>query len=166
MTESQQVSSRQQYLWYGVLIVLFAVACFMLFRMIRLNSEIAEYHHINTGLVARVDSLIGQMRKISPREDSRAILLSAYDIARMKDAGLQHPVQDLIADLRGRTDLIPYKSTLGGEMRFYPEDIYILTSQWSLAYFEDGHIAGSLFLKYRVQQSGKIEWSVIEASRR
>jgi hypothetical protein len=47
-------------------------------------------------------------------------------------------------------------------MNFYDDSkIWVLTKKWVLAYFEDGHIAGYLLLKYEVTESGKINWKTL-----
>jgi len=50
-------------------------------------------------------------------------------------------------------------------MRFFKDEIYVLTSKWVLAYFEDGHIAGKILLEYSVGDNGAISWQVIQAMR-
>lgn len=164
MEEESGYTARQNYIWFGALVILFAVAVFMLIRMIQLNSEISDYHRTNSLLVERVDSLVNQLGHLPPPKSQR-LLLSAYDIQQMKEKGLTNPVQDLITDLRMHPELIPYESVLGGEMRFFKDEIYVLTSKWVLAYFEDGHIAGKILLEYSVDENGAISWQVIQAMR-
>jgi len=41
---------------------------------------------------------------------------------------LSDPVQDIVSDLTKHGELIPYEGTLGGTMRFYDEEIWILNN--------------------------------------
>ncbi|MDF2839553.1 MAG: hypothetical protein K0Q99_324 [Clostridia bacterium] len=90
--------------------------------------------------------------------------LEEFEIEQLKKAGLKDPVRDIKLDLMTRKDLIPYKGVLGGTMGFFSEEhIYIISSKWAAAYFEDGHISGIMILKYSVQKDAKIRWSVIDS---
>jgi hypothetical protein len=108
----------------------------------------------NTRLVEQLDQ--------AHKAPAGAIELFAWDIQAMKKKGLADPVSQIIADLKRRRELIPYKGTLGGTMNFYDDGkIWILTKKWVLAYFEDGHVAGYLLLEYEVTQGGGITWKTI-----
>lgn len=77
--------------------------------------------------------------------------------------GLNNPVQDLRNDLISGPEIIGASPVLGGKMGFYFRDgIHILNKKWVLAYFEDGHMAGALLLRYEVEQNGFIIWEVID----
>lgn len=90
------------------------------------------------------------------------IELHSWDIEQMKRKGLKDPVKDIISDLRQHRELIPYKGSMGGIMKFYSESqIWILTKKWVLAYFEDGHNGGYLLLEYEVTKDGKIKWKTV-----
>ncbi len=92
--------------------------------------------------------------------------LQNFNIERLKEKGLTDPVRDIVADLRKHTELIPYEGVLGGQMGFYFDNkIWVLTDQWVLAYFEDGHAGGFLIAKYNVTAGGKIEWRRLAAHR-
>ncbi|MEO0100548.1 MAG: hypothetical protein ABIL04_06070 [candidate division WOR-3 bacterium] len=87
--------------------------------------------------------------------------LNRWEIEELKKKGLQDPVPEIIADLKRRQDLIPYKAILGGKMYFY--EVYVLSPRWVLASFEDGHIMGRMFLRYSVGNNGRISWRVIDS---
>lgn len=90
------------------------------------------------------------------------ILMSEFDLDRLKDRGLASPVDEIAASLIARRDLIPFSGVLGGTMAFrYPGE-WVITEKWVLALFEDGHISGRAFLEYSVTD-GKIEWQLIRA---
>jgi seryl-tRNA synthetase len=90
--------------------------------------------------------------------------LEEFEIEQLKQKGLKDPVKDLKLDLMKRKDLIPYKGVLGGTMNFYSEEnIYIISSKWAVAHFDDGHINGIILLEYKVQKDGKIRWYVVDS---
>lgn len=110
---------------------------------------------------ARIDSLeliISDLRKahgIPP-------LLDQQQINNLQKKGLENPVEELRNDLMKADVKIKRKGVLGGTMGFYmPEAIHILNEQWVMAYFEDGHVAGALFLKYDINE-GIINWEVLD----
>lgn len=89
-------------------------------------------------------------------------LLDQQQIKNLQRKGLENPVEDLRNDLMKADVKIKRKGVLGGTMGFYmPEAIHILNEQWVMAYFEDGHVAGALFLKYEVKE-GVINWEVLD----
>ena len=89
---------------------------------------------------------------------------SSYVIAELKEKGLADPVKDLRADLKRHPELIPHKGVLGGTMGFrFPDQIHVLSSQWVLAHFEDGHIGGQALLKFAVTDKGLISWKTVDS---
>lgn len=84
--------------------------------------------------------------------------LNYTDIERLKDCGLEDPVTDVAHDLKKHPEFIPYKAVLGGTMRFH--NVYVLTPQWVLANFDDGHIGGDMLLEYNVSE-GTISWRIV-----
>jgi hypothetical protein len=95
-----------------------------------------------------------------PREISP---LSQFETRLLRSRGLNDPVNDITNDLLRRTDLISEEGVLGGTMGFYsPDNIRILNSRWVFAYFEDGHVRGSMLLQYDVEQGGRIHWKVLD----
>lgn len=89
-------------------------------------------------------------------------LLDQQQIKSLQEKGLENPVEDLRNDLMKSDVKIMRKGVLGGTMGFYmPEAIHVLNEQWVMAYFEDGHVAGALFLKYEINE-GIINWAVLD----
>lgn len=86
------------------------------------------------------------------------------DVRGLQKQGLSQLEEALAADLMEHRELIPYKGVMGGTMGFYSKkDIYVLTSRWVLAAFEDGHIGGHMLLEYAVSPRGEIQWKVVSA---
>lgn len=75
-----------------------------------------------------------------------------------------HISERLKQDLLTRQDLIPFDGVLGGTMGFHTTDnMYLLSERWVFAQFDDGHIAGSMLLEYKVREDGSVAWEVLEA---
>ena len=110
------------------------------------------------------------------RNDSLAVLLQEMRIKHavppfldkvqveyLEKRGLNNPVADLRDDLIANPDLISKSGVLGGRMGFFFRDgIHILNHRWVFAYFEDGHIEGSMLLKYEIDEKGRISWDVLD----
>lgn len=90
--------------------------------------------------------------------------LSSREIAELRQKGLRNPVMDIKTDLMKHPGLIPYKGIMGGTMRFSSErEIYVISTKWVRAYFEDGHVSGWMVLEYQVSRNGQISWKVINS---
>jgi hypothetical protein len=110
------------------------------------------------------------------RNDSLAVLIQELRIKHavppfldkaqveyLEKMGLNNPVTDLRDDLIANPELISMAGVLGGRMGFFFRDgIHILNRRWVFAYFEDGHIEGSMLLKYEIGENGKINWEVLD----
>jgi hypothetical protein len=107
------------------------------------------------GEVERLTTRLGGMHPLGP---------SAFDLALLKDQGLEDPVADLIADLQQHPELIPHPGVLGGVMRWTSADeIRVLSRRWIYAVFDDGHIGGESLLQYDLRAEGQISWKVLES---
>ncbi len=120
-----------------------------------LTAQLDSFHN----LLIRKDSLLSQCQERSN------LLLSKWDTEQLRRQGLSNPVDDLKSDLISNKEIIQEEGVLGGEMQFYSKDkIYVLNDKWVLAYYEDGHNAGSMLLAYNVGKGGTINWDVIRAT--
>ncbi|MBS1271843.1 MAG: hypothetical protein MAGBODY4_00975 [Candidatus Marinimicrobia bacterium] len=146
-----------------VLGLLFIGSLFLLLHVNRLATQLEQIQSKHARLQQRVDSLQTIVRMPLNRDFNG--LLSQYDIRLLKQKGLVNPEEELIADLASRTELIPDKGVLGGTMHFYEDQIYVLSSKWVMAYYDDGHIAGQMLLEYLVEPGGEITWKVIDSYR-
>lgn len=125
----------------------------------------ADNHRLRTHRTEAGDQATTQLFAAVPREETGLDLLSPPEARALRAAGLSEPAADLRADLMRRADLIPVEPVLGGAMGFYdPAQIHILGDRWVVAGFEDGHIAGKLLLRYRVER-GTIHWDVLDVTR-
>ncbi len=63
--------------------------------------------------------------------------------------------------LRKRVELIPLKPTLGGKMEF--GRIEMISENWIIADYSDGHVEGSSIWKYKVAENGKVEFLLVNS---
>lgn len=108
-----------------------------------------------------IDSLNGVVSELRSFIPSLPFL-DEMQLNHLKSMGLENPVEDLRSNLLSRSDLIMQKSESGGRMDFYfPSAIHILNTRWAMAYFEDGHYAGSVLLKFSVHED-EVTWIVLD----
>jgi len=131
-------------------------------KIARLEERVVEIEEREASFIRRNDSLslllqeIRIVKAIPPFLDKRQV----EDLVRK---GLANPVEDLRSDLISDPDLIGTSAVLGGQMGFYFRDgIHILNKRWVFAYFEDGHLAGAMLLRYDIDEEGRIKWEVID----
>ena len=55
----------------------------------------------------------------------------------------------------------PVEGVLGGTMRWIYEESKVLTRNWALVYYEDGHIGGYALLKYTFDENDHVHWELI-----
>jgi hypothetical protein len=63
--------------------------------------------------------------------------------------------------LRKRVELIPLKPTLGGKMEF--GKIEMISENWIIADYSDGHVEGTSIWKYKVAENGKVEFLLVNS---
>lgn len=165
---------RERILWAGFTVVLLFVILLQLNRLKKETIEAARQVRIASQKQQRLkeninalNATVNDLKVLRQLELERYRknlgLISEDEIAYLKGKGLNHPVQDLIADLQKHSDIIPHKGALGGKMGFYsPENIHILGYNWAFAEFEDGHIWGNALLRYHVSNS-KISWQLLDS---
>ncbi len=89
--------------------------------------------------------------------------LDSRQIEDLQKKGLSDPLREIREDLAAGQGIIGSASVLGGTMGFYFMDgIHILNKKWVFAYFEDGHLAGAMLLRYDIDDDGDISWKVLD----
>ncbi len=152
-----------------MLVLLFIISVYLYIDLQDRNRQLSEAKMSISSLRAELDSLESiqyspdrtreQDERLSVRETSP---LTSFETRMLQQKGLANPVEDLKRDLLNRDDLIDHDGVLGGTMRFSsPDEIRILNSRWVLAFFEDGHIRGTMLLEYDVLREGEIDWKVL-----
>jgi len=158
---------------YSVFVILLVLSILLLILFISTSREldqlktkydktVKDCEKEREGL-AEQNKILDTSPSIRKNDMPNNINLHSRDIERLKKKGLSDPVQDIVSDLTKHEELIPYEGTLGGTMRFYDDEIWILNNKWVYAYFEDGHYGGYLLLEFNVADDGKINWNKIAA---
>lgn len=144
-----------------LLIIIQGIIIGVLLVFLVLNTYDSDSELSRHAQAAQIDSLKKLVDEIKEKGNLPPSL-DQQSIKYLKEKGLINPVEDLRNDLIKEGALIKRKGVLGGSMGFYlPEAIHVLNENWVMAYFEDGHIAGVLLLKFDVQ-NGEISWEVLD----
>jgi hypothetical protein len=99
----------------------------------------------------------------STTSDSGTHQLREADRQFLIEKGLHDPINDLVRDLMKHNELIPCEGVLGGTPGFYnPDGIKVLSKDYVIAEFDDGHIEGYIELTFKVS-NGTISWTVIQS---
>ncbi|MDO8549123.1 MAG: hypothetical protein Q7S39_03085, partial [Ignavibacteria bacterium] len=120
------------------------LAIIFLILFIQTNSELSQveikylktvenYYKEKTELIARNNNL-QRLLQIRKNDTPNNISLYSWNIERLREKGLSNPVQDIVSDLTKHSELIPYEGKLGGTMRFYDREIWVLNNKWVFAY--------------------------------
>ncbi len=160
--QSDAAVKRYEYLKLGIMGFLFIMSVLLLARTIYLDNQVGELRDRYNAVHSRLDSLRLELHQTAEAAESPHFL-GFHDLQILKNRGLSNPVNQLKSDLMNHPELIPHSGTHGGSMRFYRQHIYILTSRWAMAYFDDGHIAGYMLLSYEINTDGTIDWSVMDS---
>ena len=127
-----------------------------------LEHKLISTERILDDCIGRNDSLsllIHEMRISS----SLPPFLDRRQVDALVKRGLNDPVSQIRNALVNDPGLIISSSVLGGSMGFYYRDgIHILNERWVFAYFEDGHVAGAMLLRYDILNNGEIGWEVLD----
>jgi hypothetical protein len=150
-------------LWLAVTVVAILLSVVLLIRNAGQRADLQALSAERERLAAQVADLEIRCQEFDRRMQNQPGL-STWELDELKKKGLKQPAADLVADLQKHPELIPYKGVLGGTMAFgFQEKIHVLTDKYTLAYFEDGHVAGWMILEYSVAKGGKVFWRVIDS---
>lgn len=117
-------------------------------------------------LSAEADSLSTQLA------EQRQIIDSLQAVMKINGAAARSPIyfkrefdtipnpEAYIANaLERQKELIPLDAVLGGTMEF--RQVQILTEDWVLAVYDDGHIQGKSIFEYELQPDGNVRFSEV-----
>jgi hypothetical protein len=76
------------------------------------------------------------------------------------DAGISQPEIFIENSLRNHPELIPLDAVLGGTMMF--GNIDLLSKNWIIAEFDDGHVYGRAIYKYRLEQDTIVKFKLLD----
>lgn len=117
-------------------------------------------------LLTKVDSLKTKNDSLTKiltekKSDSNYWFDAEYDGDKLIEIGIKNPEEFVENTLREKTELIPLKATLGGTMNF--DKIQLLSREWLIADFSDGHIQGSALYKYKLNKKGQLEFELLNS---
>lgn len=84
---------------------------------------------------------------------------SDFDGEAFLDQGIKDPVFLIESSLREQPELIPLKAVLGGTMHF--GTIQLLSSEWLIADFDDGHIMGRAIYEYHLNKYKELDFKLL-----
>ena len=135
-----------------ILISLFVLSCTEFNRTENLIAEVDS-------LKIKNDSLAKVLNKQKP--ESNYWFDAQYDGIKLIENGISDPAELIENTLREKTELIPLKAVLGGTMNF--GKIQILSSEWLIAEFDDGHVRGRGIYKYMLNNNGELEFNLLNS---
>lgn len=114
-------------------------------RLDSLSRELAMYKHISDSLEALIE---------------KGDMASDYPIYFKKEFdSIEDPKDFISKSLKEKPGLIPLKPVVGGKMEF--RNVKILTEEWVLGVYDDGHIEGKSIYQYEMQPNGKLKFTHI-----
>lgn len=139
------------------------IICFLVLSCQKQGKNESLLEKENTLLKKKSDSL---KAKLEIAKEAIVTLQNSYDWyddefdnIDFKNKGIKDPKDFIVNELNKKTELIPMKPTLGGEMTF--GHIQLLGSKFLIAFYEDGHVEGKSIYSYKLNDSGKIDFKLV-----
>lgn len=107
-------------------------------------------------LGARMDARRFQNQLREARERRRD-LLSATDLAALRDQGLADPVRQLRDSLLAHPELVRFREKDGGTMTIARDQVVLLERPLLFAGFGNGQVQGNALFAYRAEE-GRVRW--------
>lgn len=101
---------------------------------------------------SKYDSLEKRMAASGTMEEVPVYFGKAFDT-------IKDPEAYISAALKEQREKIPINAVLGGKMEF--RLVEVLSEDWVLALYDDGHIQGKSIYKYELQPNGEIRFTEI-----
>lgn len=154
-------SISERTIWMAVTLALAATVIMLAVLTVRMKTALDTYSDNVSSLLESVVNLDGRLKAYN--EKASAIREGIEGEAGSRPVS-REVREKVAADLLRRNDLIPYEGTLGGTMRFSQgTGVRVINDRWVMVSFEDGHVAGSMLLRYAFKSNGSIEWTVIDS---
>lgn len=114
----------------------------------------------------QLDSLSRELSKYKRTADSLKALIEKGDIAAeypiffgKKFDTIENPKEFIRNSLKEHPEKIPLEAEVGGTMAF--REVKVLTEDWVLGTYDDGHVQGKSIYRYRLQPDGTLEFTLI-----
>lgn len=115
---------------------------------------------------AELDSLSNELTEQQELNDSLQYMLEKSELAtgfpiyfgREFDT-IPNPEEYISESLKSQSEKISMEAVLGGTMEF--RQVQVLTEDWVLAVYDDGHVQGTSIFEYELQPTGDIQFSEV-----
>ena len=121
------------------------------------------------GSEMRLDSLSRELAMYKHTADSLKALIEKGDIAaeypiyfKKGFDSIDDPKEFISKSLKEKPELIPLEPVVGGTMKF--RNVKVLTNDWVLGIYDDGHIEGKSIYQYRLQPDGKLKFTHVTSA--
>jgi hypothetical protein len=111
-----------------------------------------------------LDSLSRELSEYKQKSDSLKGLLERGDLATGYPVyygkafdSIENPEEYIAGQLKEHPEKIPMDAVLGGTMQF--RQVQVLTEDWVLAVYDDGHVQGKSIFEYELLPDDDIEFS-------
>ena len=113
-----------------------------------LQNALEEQEHLN-------DSLRQVIEQEDLQEDFPIYFGRGFDT-------IENPEEFIVNSLEQHPDLIPLSPVLGGTMEF--RQIKVLTGDWVLGIYDDGHVQGKSIFSYKIGPNGQLQFEHLLSS--
>lgn len=114
----------------------------------------------------QLDSLYQELAKYKRTSDSLKALIEKGDIAAeypiyfgKEFDTIENPKEFIRNSLKEEPDKIPLEAKVGGTMAF--REVKVLTEDWVLGTYDDGHVQGKSIYRYKLQPDGTLNFTLI-----
>jgi len=127
----------------------------------RIMDRDTEIYRLQKLIIPSKTLPLAPTEKVTPVSSSLG-QLSAAEISRLQQKGLQNPEGDLKANFttNQKTIFAPNENQNNNRVL---RDIQILNEHFALAYFEENQRGGYVVLRYNVRSGDQIDWQVLDA---
>jgi len=128
---------------------------------------------LSCGEISRTENLLVKVDSLKIENDSLIKVLgkeklksnywfdAEYDGIKLIESGISNPEELIKNTIREKTELIPIEAVLGGKMHF--GNIQVLSSEWLIAEFDDGHVQGRGIYEYTMNNNGELEFKLLNS---
>lgn len=113
-----------------------------------------------------LDSLAAELHEQQRVIDSLQSLMENSEMAAgypiffgRKFDTIENPEEYIVSALKDQKNKLPLEAVLGGTMEF--RQVQVLTEDWVLAIYDDGHIQGKTIYEYELQPNGEVKFTEV-----
>lgn len=123
------------------------------------NSVVEKLRAENDTLQHQIDSLNTALKEM--RSTENYWFANENEGATFTEKGIDNPKIAIEKALREKPELIPLEAVLGGTMRF--GNIEILSDKWVIADYDDGHVTGKSFYRYKLSKNKTFAFELVDS---